>query len=179
MDFSMDDAAPLELKDATTPLWDGPPPPPDPETVIGDLSCQGTIAITLRDALREFQQESMKDSPNFQFDIDRIMQSFGEAVAQCQQDQYTFEVNAQRNDDNNNDVEMAPAALLRGRVNYYNRLESKWRFVVDDVEILPRQPLDKNRRKRERPSLWTLPQRKDEPPVKIQRLEILIYNDIE
>lgn len=182
-----------EETDPDKALWEGPPPPPNPETVMSDLSCQGTIAIVLREALREIQQEDLAakathlglDSTPEEGDsqqcalqlslsqqsVDRIMLSFGQAVAQSQQEQFASQ---------DRQIGPAPAALLRGRIDHYNRHGSKWRFLVKDAEILPRMALAKNRRKRERPSLWQIAQQQQrEPSVKIKRLEILVYNDIE
>ena len=147
--------------------WNEPPPPPERESVISDLSCQGTLALTLRNALQEFQEREQS------IDIDRIMQAFGEAVAQSQQEQFQLEA---ADNTITPDVPLAPAALLRGRVHHYNRLGTKWRFLVEDVEIHPRKPLDKHRRKRERHSLWIDAQ---EPVMRIPRLELLLYDDME
>jgi hypothetical protein len=199
-------------------LWEGPPPLPDPATVVNDLSCQGTIAIALREALFDIHQETMatkaveigvnhdasdnheasqqsevdgsRSSSNVplspridlsQQNVDQIMRSFGEAVTQSQCDQRELDANKQQRSGDRADAAgaAAPAAVLRGRIDHYNRFGAKWRFMVHDAEILPRRALDRNRRKRERPSLWQLAAQQQEPSVKIQRLEILVYDDIE
>jgi hypothetical protein len=175
--YEDDDEQKKNSKDTTALDWSaGPPPPPDRASVVADLSCQGTLAMTLRDALLEFQEEGESSQS---IDVDRVMQAFGESVAQCQQEQYLLE--AVTRTSNSEDVaKLAPAALLRGRVHHYNRFGSKWRIVVEDVEIHPRKPLDPQRRKRERPSLWSLIPEDDAAPVlQLPRLEILLYNDIE
>jgi hypothetical protein len=155
----------------------GPPPPPDPATVVSDLSCQGTLARTLHDALLEFQEDEAFSSS---IDVDRVMQAFGEAVAQGQQEQYQLEAATRTAASADAMPRLAPAALLRGRVLHYNRFGSKWRLVVEDVEIHARKPLDPHRRKRERPSLWSRIPEDDAAPVwQLPRLEILLYNDIE
>jgi hypothetical protein len=163
-------------------LWEGPPPPPDAEVVARDLSCQGSLGWTLQDALQELHDEEKAEEKKeisvaapLHFGpavIDRIMRSFGEAVAASQQ------------------RTTGPAALLRGRLEHYNRCNNKWRLVVEGAEIRERLPLDRNRRKRrhDRPSLWqvaeenrakrsrtSLPVSSNNPKFD---LEILAYNDI-
>lgn len=202
------------MKDADNVHWHGPPPPPDPEIVLSDLSCQGTIAIALREALYDHQQEAIaKDtskiglkcdydrdeddwkrseandelhgSINSAIDlspesVDRIILAFGQAVVQSHFEQFSNELK-KRNRHDNGEAESQqsepPAALLRGRINNYNRLSSKWRFVVDNVEIQPRKALDRNRRKRERPSFWQLCDQQPSASVMISQLEILVYSD--
>jgi hypothetical protein len=44
--------------------------------------------------------------------------------------------------------------LLRAKVQYYNRLGSKWRIVLKNVELLPRVHLDPIRKKKPQQSLW-------------------------
>ena len=212
-----------EEEDAT--LWDGGPPiPPDPDKVINDLSCQGTVAMALQEALVELRQDetmkSLEEKYNFQFDSDEVMRTFGESVVQqqhCQYDaQFDDAMKQQRDllqqqqrkskyaanhrtksgtisEEIDSISTVAPAAMLRGRMNHYNRYGTKWRIVVDDVEIIPRRPVEAQQlrqMKRDRTmSLWSvmsqpsllnatdeLPQ---QLPIKIPRLEILVYNDIE
>lgn len=206
-------------------LWDGGPPiPPDPDKVINDLSCQGTVAMALQEALVELRQDetmkSLEEKYNFQFDSDEVMRTFGESVVQqqhCQYDaQFDDAMKQQRDllqqqqrkskyaanhrtksgtisEEIDSISTVAPAAMLRGRMNHYNRYGTKWRIVVDDVEIIPRRPVEAQQlrqMKRDRTmSLWSvmsqpsllnatdeLPQ---QLPIKIPRLEILVYNDIE
>jgi len=47
-----------------------------------------------------------------------------------------------------------PAVLVRGRVHHFNRQGSKWRIVLDHVQLQPRVPLPRLRRRRELSSLW-------------------------
>jgi hypothetical protein len=217
--------------DAT--IWDGGPPvPPDPDMVINDISCQGTVAMALHEALDELQQQhtlkSLQEKYNFRFDSQKVMCAFGESIAQQQHYQYDAQLDdamkqqplqqaqpqqqqkKQRNDptatltrniknshhrstNTSEDTEsiVAPAAMLRGRMDHYNRYGTKWRIVVDDVEIRPRRPIDAQqlrKMKRDRTmSLWSIVSPPHPPntteenmvPIKIPRLEILVYNDIE
>lgn len=225
----------IDEEDTTALIWDGGPPiPPDPDVVIHDVSCQGTVAMALQEALKELQQhettKSWQEKYQFQLDSQEIMRAFGESIVQQQYFQYEAQCDdavqqqqllqqqrlrlRQPQKMNNKyatkyrgtttssgDTEsiVAPAAMLRGRMNHYNRYGTKWRMVVDDVEIRPRRPVEGQllrRMKRDRTmSLWSImapPQlpnvnsstnanASDElfQPIKIPRLEILIYNDIE
>jgi hypothetical protein len=91
--------------------------------------------------------------------VTRILQAFGTSVAHSQQERYAQQqqqqpkVHHQGNANSNATVE-PPAALLRGSIGYYNRRNSKWRILLQDADFQRRQPLEKNRRKRERSSLW-------------------------
>jgi hypothetical protein len=188
----------------TTIVWDEPPIPPDPDMVMNDSSCQGTIATSLRDALCELQQyvtlKSIEQQYNFQFDINEIIHSFSESIVQNQQDQHIEQKMCSSQQQQIQDVgknnNIAPAALLRGTIHHYNRYGTKWRFIVKNVEIIPRLALSKYRRnKRQRTSLYTitestlLQQQQQQQQqsssssssvsIKIPQLEILVYNDIE
>lgn len=105
--------------------------------------------------------------------LDPITKSLGEAIARSQQQQHDHP-----------SPEEAVAAVLRGRVDHYNRRGAKWRIVVDGAEIRRRLPLEGRRRGRERPSLWEVSegkkkQAKKAGTVKSTKLEILAYNDVE
>lgn len=169
-------------------LWEAAPPLPDPEKVIHDVSCQGSIGLALQQALyeeseseEEDQGEEEEETPSDKIQLDQpaikqVLQSFGKAITQSQHDQQEMELNKEAKATGNLP---APAALLRGRVDHFNRLGGKWRLVVHDAKIIGRRPLDRNRRKRERPSLWRVLKEGQPEPTQIQRLEILAYNDIE
>jgi hypothetical protein len=164
-------------------LWKGPPPPPDAQQVAKDLSCQGVIGFTLQEALDEVyaeqnsnqeqlqpleldeaeesnQNESeLAENPLVRLTLDqsmanRILQSFGEAVAHSQRDRYSLATSTAEQEHEHQHKHQPPAALLKGRLVHYNRRNTKWRVVLRDADFQRRSPLDKNRRKRERPSLW-------------------------
>ena len=172
-------------------LWEGPPTPPDSEEVARDVSCQGTIAKALYEALVDMQEadtfvpvdpsneegtqsERTDSHQTDQVQIteryaERIMQSFGEAV-----------VRSQRAVEEKGAVDethiRAPACFLNGRIDHYNRYGSKWRIVVEDARFLPRKPPERGRRKRDLQSLWN---NDVDAVVVLPRLEVLAYNDIE
>ena len=83
----------LKEEDTTTLIWDGGPPiPPDPDVVIHDVSCQGTVAMALREALMELQQhdttKAWQEIYQFQLDSNEIMRAYGESIVQQQHFQY-------------------------------------------------------------------------------------------
>ena len=85
-------------------------------------------------------------------------------------------------------MKQAPHGIIKGRIKYYQRQGTRWRFEVEDVRIRRRVPLRKIRRKQEKPSLWDLSREgrlgKDPPMKKIEEekskwtFELLAYNDI-
>ena len=177
-------------KSYLTPFGDNrkPPPAPNADDVSRDLSCQGTIGLTLQQVLDELPpniaqlEESRSRNGSYEplllppltmcaASRDRILQSFGESVAESQR------------------KPSGPPVVLRGRVEYYNRLSRKWRLVVKDAELLQRLPLDRYRRRRERPSFWQIAKEQQasnvakgavvSSPGEKFRLDLLLYNDIE
>jgi hypothetical protein len=227
-------------------LWKGPPPPPDAQQVAKDLSCQGIIGFTLKEALDEIvaeqeleqEQEQIIDHPNLnstataaeedetetesnqnnasevaqpplirvdQRMVTSILQVFGKSVAHSQQERYSQQQQQQQQRQGTTTATASvepPAALLKGRLKHYNRRNTKWRIVLRDVDFQQRRPLDKNRRKRERPSLWQVGREQQQQedgnsntgkststPLPTQAttnsttskctLEILAYNDLE
>jgi hypothetical protein len=174
----------------TTDLWNGPPPPPDAQQVAQDLSCQGIIGFTLKEALDEIHKEQdqeqeqvidqsinlnatnetasnqnnaseLAQTPLFRVDqsmVTGILQAFGTSVAHSQQERYAQQQQQQVRHQGTAAAAATtvepPAALLKGRWKHYNRRNTKWRIVLQDADFQRRRPLDKNRRKRERPSLW-------------------------
>jgi hypothetical protein len=162
-------------------------PLPNRDTVIHDLSCQGSIGLALQQALVNQETELGGDDDtdincsdkHIKLDqpaISQILQSFGMAVSHTQREQRDLQMG----------VEVAstcsfsaPVAVLRGRVDHFNRCGAKWRIMVHDAQIIERKPLDKYRRKSERPSIWEVMNETQSNPLKIRRLEILAYNDIE
>jgi hypothetical protein len=200
---------------ATT--WNGPPTPPDPDLILHDISCQGSIAIALQEALEEFQQHELmqafqEKTNHIPFDIQNVMQTYAESIVHCQQKQYQSQMNhittqqqqqqqkqqSRRNKSRNvtdslgtstitsiEDHVVAPAALLHGRIHHYNRYGTKWRIVVEDAEIIPRSTVSvhQKRGRYDRKSPWEIMSSHTELQqaqcIKIPRLEILVYNDIE
>ena len=166
-------------------------PLPDRETVIRDISCQGSIGLALQQALVNATGEHGVDdddteSVNQRIELDppavsQILQSFGNAVAETQREQRDIRMGRKPavSTSASRRTVMAPAAVLRGRVDHFNRRGSKWRFMVHDAQMIERSPLDKNRRKSERRSLWEVMKEKRPQPITIRRLEVLAYNDIE
>lgn len=155
------------------------PTPADPKLVACSIAKGGPIGQCLNEALNDLVSESLVEemeqeggdssgetaSPSFDKSMaETVLNSFGRAVAESE-------------------WKDSPAALLRGRVDHYNKMEQKWRIVVDDAEIRPRVPLNKgDARKKQKLSLWETSERQDkndqDTSVSLSgSLQILAYND--
>jgi len=114
-----------------------------------------------------FQKKDEKNSVRMDTkSMDRIIKSFGEAVAETDQDS-------------------APRALLRGRCDYYNKFGQNWMISVDQVRIKSRPTKFTKRRRNDRPSLWDRDDdgtaktttTEKEIPVK-GKIQLLAYGDL-
>lgn len=158
--------------------WQDFPSGPDLEQFATDLSCQGTLALALRETLIDIHKEQVEQQLNSDTEdrddalimdpiaMDCILKSLGEAMVK-----------------NKSVIEcMAPPALLQGRMDHFNRQDHKWKIAVDSVEIRERKPLDRWRRKRERPSLWKEEEDESKKAARIEfpgaKLQLLGYNDV-
>jgi|Transcript_22339 hypothetical protein len=142
-------------------------PDPDLETLEGfgndekDASCDPPTLAARKELLRE---ACGIDSGM----VECLMNTLGESVAQTR-----WSVNVAEEEDDSivptttanqstrehtNTVVAPPKALLRGRVDHFNRVGGKWRIVATNVEIRQRVNLDtstnKRTKKRDRSSLW-------------------------
>jgi hypothetical protein len=189
--------------------WDDTRPPPL-QDISRDLSSMGPIAICLHDALQETTvlsstnqksedgEQSLPDEHGSsssstqgedvatpirldQTAVNRIVQSFGEAMMKNHQDQWTGTNDGGRGfpKDEPETRNMVTDAVLRGRLCHYNRMNGKWRLVLENVQLLPRKTLARNRRKRERNPFWISATDESLQPVQIPSLQVLAYNDIE
>lgn len=111
--------------------------------------------------------------------VNRILQSFGEAMMKNHQDQWTGMNNGGLQQKDETEKRKMMDAVLRGRVCHYNRMNGKWRLVLENVELLPRKALARNRRKRERKPFWNTATDESVQPVQISSLQVLVYNDME
>ena len=169
---------------------------PAVEAIVNDPSCYGVLGQTLADALEKFENpcpstttndddanESMKLSytgdENDRDDSVSGMQLSSEASSRILKALGQSIATAHANDSSAGD---APSALLRGRVDHYNRRNNKWRMAVKAAQFRKRSDLKRNRRMRERPSLWQVSHDNASPststdPTKLS-LELLFFNDI-
>lgn len=87
--------------------------------------------------------------------VDNIITEFGRAVARCK---YLPSADHQDDDNTHNKKRPPPQALMRGKIDHFNRFNGKWRIVVQpSVELKRRVALPKFRRKTQRegrPTLW-------------------------
>jgi hypothetical protein len=244
----------------------GPAAPMAASLLSKDISCQGILALTLRDALLQIQQEQLlvqqqqqqkmqhlapvsaatrakvnstlvgtsQEDDNDQVDdssdsscliamddvsIQNILHAMGNAVAQTQQEQWHLQQQRQQQqqqqqqhgetppgtsagcsggDGGKEEAEatymaaststvqrprlLAPAALVRGRLDHYNRNNGKWRIVMDKVTFRSRRmnlERDGGRRKRsEKPSLWHVSREQFQPPTtSVSQPPLAVAND--
>ncbi|CAB9512835.1 expressed unknown protein [Seminavis robusta] len=168
----------------------GKPPGPADANVVGSIAQQGIIGQCLRDALQDVmdQQEgtvdgdvvgaeeqddddNSDDNPSNnkkiklgEHMVDGIMQRFGQAVAESSSHD-------------------APPALLRGRMDHYNRFNDKWRIIVKDVTLKRRVALPVDRKKKARTSLWEKvgeqeTVRMEAAAASSSSLQLLAYDDL-
>jgi len=154
-------------------------PPPADAALVAQFAKAGPIGQCLSEALndlvsesfaQEVEQEAQEsnnedDEVKVPFDstmATSVMNSFGRAVAES-------------------DWKGCPAALLRGRVDHYNKMDQKWRIVVEDAEIRPRMTPEKGQaRKKQKVSLWDASESTNDQPQNTPlygSLQILAYND--
>ena len=152
------------------------------------VASMASRTIALGQCLAESLQSMQKGNHNFtndtsavaeysptkrrriEFDADmtsRIMQAFGEAVVDTNWDAKKYDGKPK-----------APAALLRGRLQHYNRVGQNWRIVVEDATLTPRIPLDPNRRRRDRTSLWEADATKQQAIPVGGKIQLLVYDDL-
>jgi hypothetical protein len=144
---------------------------PDRQTVAS-VARQGTVlGQCLGEALASLQRQD-EESPSakrhkVQRDasaVNRIFQTFGDAVADTSTEQ--------------DSKTPAPAALLSGRLDHYNRVGHNWRIVLDDVKLQPRLPLDRSRRRSDRHSLCKVDSVKQKEIFIPGKAQILAFDDL-
>ena len=146
-----------------TTLHNDPPPPPDPQA-SSRIALKGLIGQALEQALEDVQQElhtaTTADDHHVQITattLQCVHECYGTSVAST-------------------NWQLAPRAVMKGRLDHYNRFQGQWRIVVDDqAEVAPR-PQTNNKRKRgeHHKSLF-----EGTDTVKLdEKLQILVYNDL-
>jgi hypothetical protein len=114
-------------------------------------------------------------------DTDCILRAFGEAVADTswKSSSMSSSSSSPLNGSNNSTLPSCPpVALLRGRLDHYNRVGKNWRIVVDDLQLKERAPLQCNQRKRRRRSLWNVDKEKQVEISISGTLHIHAYDDL-
>jgi len=194
-----------------------PPKPANPH-VAAAIAQQGIIGQCLHDALQEVIQQDNndleekldeKDEEDSKNDEDatssnsqhasvsklklkqhmaeNVMKEFGQAVARTSW--RAANQNLNRTTEGREQVPKPPAALLRGRLDHYNRFQGRWRIAVHRAEFKRRTILPKFRKKMSKSLLWdaveasrqenstnadaTTSNRRSVPNM----LQILAYND--
>ena len=158
---------------------------PADSQLVQKIALLGPIGQALQESLQDMVHESLlkelheSDQEQGQVETtteaviddtiaDRILASFAKAVSDTKW---------------HGGPKSPPSALLKGRVEYYNRFDGSWDITVADAELRPRVILDVNRKKRsrDRPSLWdvSLREQKETPSIKLEgTLQVLVYDDL-
>jgi hypothetical protein len=134
------------------------PCPVSSENVLASVAEQSPVGKSLQEALERLIRQDSKtsssisrnNSPALTFRrtaANQIMVTFGRSVARTWTDPKT------RTGRRYQGARNPPDGLIRAKVHYYNRLGSKWRIVLKNVELLPRVPLDPSRKKPSEQSL--------------------------
>jgi hypothetical protein len=99
---------------------------------------------------------------------DSILNKFGQAMSHafCSEEITTIKPPPEESNDSE-----PPAALLHGKVKYYNRFGGQWRIVISDAEIRPRVNVDYSNllKKRDRVSLQETSRRQMQKEVRWKR----------
>jgi hypothetical protein len=161
-----------------------PPAKADP-AIVQKIAMLGPIGQSLHESLQDMIQESLvrelqelnncddgqEENATDNVDhilADAVLASFGTAVSDTNW---------------HSEPSAPPAALLKGRLEYYNRFDGNWDIMVTEAELRPRVMLDPNRKKRprERPSLWevSLREERGRPTTALDgNVQILVYDDL-
>lgn len=132
---------------------------------LDDLISETLVQQVEQDSVDETNNEARDPAAPFDSTMaERAKRSFERAVIKSSTDEQQWQT--------------CPAALLRGRVDHYNKFHEKWRIVVEDAELCPRPPAIPAR-KRQKLSLWQQASKQDEQAsISLEgSLQILAYND--
>uniref|UniRef100_A0A7S1Y2K2 Uncharacterized protein n=1 Tax=Grammatophora oceanica TaxID=210454 RepID=A0A7S1Y2K2_9STRA len=167
-------------------------PQADPEIVSG-VALQSPLARALSDALDSLVKEDTKSNDGIPGAEDAVSEEDivdGErvggrekpdCVTNFQTGMSDSILTAYSNAVVRTDFSKAPAAILRGRMDHYNRVDHRWRIAVEDAELRRRASHTKpSHRRKGRISLWEASE-KEHPNAKRLKvdgtLHILAYGD--
>ena len=127
------------------------------------------------------QQSAMIKMQLNQQMVEQVMKEFGQAVARTKYhptEASSSQPPSANNTETNNQKASPPAALLRGRVDHYNRFNGKWRIVVQGVQLKRRVALARNRKKNPKPTLWDATEDNHQETTLSASVQILAYDDL-
>jgi hypothetical protein len=138
--------------------WHPPhPPTPPPPALSSKIAAIGPIGKSLEEALHELCQQDLDatdDSSSSKSDgmdeslAKSIMKSYTDITASIPYDCRTKNTGSRRRqslsreESNTNDTvkrSTAPAAILKGEIQYYNRIGGQWRIIVKNAVLMPRR----------------------------------------
>ena len=143
------------------------------KNMAASMSRQGiTMGRCLQDALKSLQPSPKRENgtknpaPSKMVEVDsvfieRVMKRFGEAAAETQI---------------GDPSRKPPKALLRGRLDHYNRIGQNWRISVNNARIKETALLPRKRKSRDGNSLWEIEGGGDEIAL-VTKVQILAFND--
>lgn len=170
---------------------------PNVDAVAGDASCHGVLGASLLDTLQDLKTQTMLDKEGGgTLDVERLsdQESDVEKLERAEKPPQLSEESMDRilsalggsmakfySTPSLGTSATAPSVLLRGRVDHFNRRNNKWRIVVKDAQFRHRVDLGRNRRMRERPSLWDVSKADKDMDSQSPKLnlELLAFNDID
>ena len=157
-----------------------------PVSTTKDWSCHGSLGWTLQQALSEMEEEAAtQDAINGTAPTSATSPSTSASTIQPTPQMRKAALEALSTGTLR--IKNAPHGILKGRIKYYQRQGSRWRFELEDVRLRRRPTLPRNRRKQERLSLWTHSQEsrqgKDPPLEDTDKahkfaFELLAYDDV-
>jgi hypothetical protein len=131
----------------------------------------GSIAAASIPQPRKQSRNKMKLKPHM---VDSVMKRFGQAVAETN---WANSLSSSLGKNDRRKLNEPPAALLKGRIDHYNRLGGKWRIVVHGGQLKRRVGLPRDRSKKVRPTLWEA--MGDQETVALPTsLQLLAYDDL-
>jgi hypothetical protein len=120
---------------------------------------------------RKKSRNMMKLQPRM---VDSVIKRFGQAVAETN---WRNSLSSSWGKNGERKRNEPPAALLKGRIDHYNRLGGKWRIVVEGGQLKRRVRLARDRSKKVRPPLWDA--MADQETVALPTsLQLLAYDDL-
>ena len=113
----------------------------------------------------------------------KILEAYGDAMHEAEWEKpSSISDTTQRDNDRSESTASnrcyPPAALLKGKLKYYNRMGGQWRIVVSDAEIRERVNLPQNVKQKDQLSLWdhSVEAKSESIPINGE-LVILAYDD--
>lgn len=157
----------------TKKIKTNPPPVPPDQDITTQIALKGAIGQALEQALEDLQEELGPHEATAHDTSDATLLSAPEitpTALHCIQASFGRSVASMETWD-------APAAVMKGRLDHYNRFQGQWRIVVDSqAEIAPR-PLDAATSRKKKDLGKSLFDGTDTAKLD-SKVQMLLYNDL-